>query len=576
MLAELRVSNLGVIEEVTVVLGPGMTALTGETGAGKTLIVDAIGLLLGAGADPVMVRPGASEATVEGRFVSADGEETILCRVIPAAGRSRAYVDGKMAGAAQLTEVGSSLVDMHGQHAHQTLLRPAVQRAMLDRFGGIDTDDVQRARMEVRRVEEAQAAIGGDARNRARETDLLKFQLAELDAAMLHSPDEDEVLRAEEARLGDAAALRDAATRVRQILTDDDGVSDRIGEALALLSGKEPLAELRDGLAAVGEEIADLARDARSAEEAFEDDPERLAEVSARRQVISELRRKYGETLGDVISYRDEARSRLDQLESHEATAAALEGERRDLLQKLQEAETRLLDARRASAPGLGAAVEARLRQLAMPNASFSVEVDDVPPGDTVTWKLGANRGEAVLALTKVASGGELARTMLAARLAVGPGGLAMGLSGLAAGDGQSSDGPETLVFDEVDAGVGGEAATAVGRALAALGSDYQVLVVTHLPQVAAFADRHLVVRKTTEGGRTVAGVSAAEGADRVVEVSRMLSGSPESATARKHAEELLDLAAIGAADGRPERPTRRRANNTSSKRDSPTAPSSR
>ena len=570
MLAELRVSNLGVIEEVTVVLGPGMTALTGETGAGKTLIVDAIGLLLGAGADPVVVRPGATEATVEGRFVAAGGEETILCRVIPATGRSRAYVNGRMAGAAQLTEVGSSLVDMHGQHAHQTLLRPAVQRALLDRFGDIDTDEVQEARAELRRVEEAQAAIGGDARNRAREADLLKFQLAELDAAMLDSPDEDEALRDEEARLGDAAALREAAARVRQILTEDDGISDRIGEALGVLSGKEPLGELRDRLASAAEEMADLARDARSAEETFEDDPQRLAEVSSRRQVISELRRKYGETLADVISYRDEARSRLEQLESHEATAAALEEEHRACLGKLHAAEVRLLEARRAGAPELGAAVEARLRQLAMPNARFSVEVEEVPPGDGVTWKLGANPGEAVLPLAKVASGGELARTMLAARLAVGPTGPAP------TGDDGGLGGPETLVFDEVDAGIGGEAATAVGRALAALGSDYQVLVVTHLPQVAAFADRHLVVRKTTEGGRTVAGVSPAEGSDRVVEVSRMLSGSPDSATARRHAEELLDLAAIGSGDGRGGTSPKRRSNDKAPRHDSPTAPSSR
>ena len=188
MLVELRVSNLGVIEDLTLHLGPGMTALTGETGAGKTLIVDAIGLLLGAAADPVMVRPGSVEAVVEGRFVSSGGEETILARVVPASGRSRAYVDSRMAGAAQLADIGAALVDMHGQHAQQSLLRPAVQRAMLDTFGGITTDEVDALRTELRRLAQSQAEIGGDSRDRAREIDLLRFQLAELDGAAWTHP----------------------------------------------------------------------------------------------------------------------------------------------------------------------------------------------------------------------------------------------------------------------------------------------------------------------------------------------------------------------------------------------------
>lgn len=534
MLIELRVSNLGVIEDLTLHLGPGMTALTGETGAGKTLIVDAIGLLLGAPADPVMVRPGAGEAVVEGRFASPGGAETILTRVVPASGRSRAYVDSRMASAGQLSDIGAALVDMHGQHGHQSLLRPAVQRAMLDSFGRISTADVDALRAELRRLAEAQSEIGGDSRNRARETDLLRFQLSELDGAGIESADEDELLRLEEERLADASSLRDAAERAHDLLGGDDGVADRLGQLVALLSGKPPLAGLRDRLVAVGDELADLARDARSTAEGLEDDPERLVEVGARRQVLTELRRKYGETLADVMAYRDEARGRLDLLESYDSRASALEDETRRISAELAAAEQRLLDSRREAAPALASAVQRQLRSLAMPNATFEVEVDDAPPGNTVTWKLGANRGEAVLPLAKVASGGELARAMLAVRLVT---------------DGTVSEeadhrgdhlGPSTLVFDEVDAGVGGEAAVAVGRALSDLGQSFQVLMVTHLPQVAAFADAHLVVQKRARGTRTVAEVAVAEGEERVIEVSRMLSGSPESDTARRHAEELL------------------------------------
>jgi DNA repair protein RecN (Recombination protein N) len=544
VLSELRVSNLGVIDEVTIVLGPGMTALTGETGAGKTLIVDAIGLLLGGSADPMIVRPGAAEAAVEGRFVAADGSETILSRVVPVAGRSRSYVGGRMASASQLAEAGAAFVDMHGQHAHQTLLRPAVQRSMLDRFGGIDVSEVQTIRQGIRLVAESQAEIGGDARNRAREIDLLRFQLTELEGAGLESAAEDDLLKLEEERLGDASALREASARLSDALAGEDGVEDRLGALLSLVSGKAALGVLSERLEGVNQEIADIAREARRASELFEDDPQRLAEVGARRQVLTELRRKYGETLAEVMSYRDGVKERLEQLESFESRAADLEERRAQLAEKLAEAELRIRDARRSAAPALSAAVQARLRELAMPRATFEVEVDGSPPGDAVTWKLGANPGEAVLALGKVASGGELARTMLAARLAVGAG---------RPGSDDETTGPSTLVFDEVDAGIGGEAATAVGRALASLADTYQVLVVTHLPQVAAFADRHLVVTKTTKGDRTIADVVVADGEERVVEVSRMLSGSPRSETARRHAEELL---ASAGRDPDPQRPT--------------------
>jgi DNA repair protein RecN (Recombination protein N) len=544
VLSELRVAALGVIDDVAVVLGPGMTALTGETGAGKTLLVEAIELLAGGRGDPTMVRPGARDAVVEGRFLAGsdagavpDGDgERILRRVLPAGGRSRSYVDGQMVASAALADVAAELVDLHGQHAHQSLLGPAAQRASLDQAAGVDDRDVRAARARLRHIDEELAGLGGDARARARELDLLAFQLEELDAAGLEDPAEDEALQAEEERLGDATAQREAAESAVAALSGEGGALDVLSTVVGLVAGRPALAGLHDRLRAVEADLVDVARDARGEAEGLVDDPARLEEVGRRRQLLTELRRKYGETLEAVIDYREDARRRHAELDGYEGRAAALEGRRVEAAAELAAAEEALGDARRAAAPGFAAAVTEQLRELAMPRARFEVRVGDDPAGHEVTWLLGANPGEPTLPLAKVASGGELARTMLAARLV---------LSGVAGGgtDGRGPVPARTLVFDEVDAGIGGEAALAVGRALAALGRDHQVLVVTHLPQVAAFAGHHLQVRKAVAGERTAAEVTALDGTARVVELSRMLSGQPGSATARRHAEELLALA---------------------------------
>ncbi|HEX4862723.1 MAG TPA: DNA repair protein RecN [Acidimicrobiales bacterium] len=543
MLTELRVTNLGVIQDVTMVVGTGMTALTGETGAGKTLLVDAISLLLGASTDADLVRPGAAEALVEGRFTDPAGEERILTRVVPATGHSRAYIDGRMASAANLGDVAGQLVDLHGQNGRQALLGPAAQRALLDQFASIPTDEVTAARRALKELEASRAAFGGDERARAREMDLLRYQIDELDKAGLESAEEDERLSDEEDTLAAASSLREAAAHVHAELTAEDGVTERVGSLLHLVAAGKALSTVHDRLAAVALELSDLAQETRLAVDSLEDDPERLEWIGARRQLLRDLRRKYGESLEDVIAFRDLSRQRLEELESHDQRAACLDREIEVAQADLAEKERELLSRRQAAAPALSAAVETRLRELAMPRARFVIEVGDQPPGDSVTWMLGANPGEPVLPLSKVASGGELARTMLAARLAV-----AAGLTAASetiscdspVGPGSTVPSAGTLVFDEVDAGIGGEAAVAVGRALAALSSDYQVLVVTHLPQVGSFADSHLVVEKREEGDRTVASVKSVDGADRVVELSRMLSGSPNSETARRHAEELL------------------------------------
>jgi len=519
VLVELRVEDLGVIDAVTLEFEPGMTALTGETGAGKTLLVEALELLVGGRADPVLVRPGAAQAVVEGRFV-VDDEEVILARAVAAKGRSRAWVDGRMAPVSALAEAGARLVDLHGQHAHQSLLDPAAQRRALDLHGGIDLTALVAARAQCRAVADELQALGGDERSRLREADLLRHQVAEIDSAALGDVDEDEVLAAEEGRLAEARSLREASGAALDALDPDGRALDLIGGARHALAGRGPLAPLDDRLAALQADAADIASELRRVVETWEDDPRRLEEVRRRRNLLHDLARKYGEGVAGVLAYGDEARRRLEALESVGERASLLQGELEGARARLAAAEAEVGGQRRRAAPALARAVAQRLRTLAMPRARLDVEVGD-DPGDEVAFLLGANPGEAVLPLAKVASGGELARAMLAMRLVV-------------------SEAPPTMVFDEVDAGVGGQAALSVGRSLAELAPDHQILVVTHLAQVAAHADHQIAVRKEAAGRRTVARVEPLGTEARVVELARMLSGQPTSATARRHAEELL------------------------------------
>ena len=523
MLAELHVRDLGVIADLHLLLDEGMTALTGETGAGKTLVVEAIALLMGERADAVVVRPGAEEARAEGRFVVGT-DEVVLARVVPRAGRSRAYVDGRLATAAELAEVGRALVDIHGQHAHQSLLSPRSQRAALDRFARVDLAPLADARTRVKALDDALAGLGGDARAQAREVDLLRFQLGELEAAAVDDPDEDVALELREDALADAAAHRDAAAAAYDALEGEVAAGDAVGRAVDAVSGRRPFADVEGRLRALQAELAEVASDLRLAGDAIVDEPDALDAVRGRRRLLHELCRKYGEQLSDVMAYRAEARARLDELESRGQRVAVLEAERRQAVAAVGEAAARVAEARRASAPDLSARVEGHLRALAMPGARLEVAVGGAGPADDVEFLLAANRGGAPLPLAKVASGGELARAMLAARLVL-------------------TDAPPTLVFDEVDAGIGGAAALAVGRALAEVGSRHQVLVVTHLPQVAAYADHQVAVTKEDRAGATAAAARPVAGPERVVELSRMLSGQPTSATARGHAEELLATA---------------------------------
>jgi DNA repair protein RecN (Recombination protein N) len=529
MLTELHVADLGIVADLTLVLDRGLTAITGETGAGKTLLVEALELLVGGRADTTLIRDGASEARVEGRFFDPrSGDETVLARALPSEGRSRAYVDGRLATVAELAEIGVRFVDLHGQHAHQSLLAPAVQRGALDRFAGpAATDplaDYRGARADLRRLEADLAALGGDERSRARELDLLRFQIGEIEAAGIDDEGEDVALEAEEALLADAIAHREALVAAYGAV-EGPGL-DAVGSAAAALSGRLPFAELAERLHAAQAELAELGHELRVARDAVEDDPERLEAVRARRHLLRELSRKYGETLADVRAYGIEAGRRLAELEGFEARAAELEAERGEARQRATSAAAALSRARLAGAGALAEAVTPNLRELAMPAAAFEVVVEPAEPtddgADRVTFLMSANPGEPPRPLARVASGGELSRAMLAARVVL-------------------SEAPPTLVFDEVDAGIGGEAGAAVGRLLADLAGTHQVLVVTHLAQVAAFADAQVVVEKREQGKRTVASAQTVAGEERVRELSRMLAGVGESSHARSHAAELLE-----------------------------------
>ena len=315
MLTDLHVRDLGVIEDLTLEFGPGMTALTGETGAGKTLVVEALQLVLGGRANPGMVRAGAVEALVEARFVLGEGDEArevVLARSVPAEGRSRAWVDGRMAPLGALGETASELVEIHGQHEHRALIAAAAQRNVLDAFAGTDLSRVRALRSQIRALDEALAGLGGDDQQRAREADVLRYQVAEIAAAHLEDPEEETALRLEEDRLADAGAYREAALEAVELVdpaAGEGGVLDQLGRAAGALSGREAFDPYRERLAAAAIDLSDVARSLRDELDGWQDDPGRLGDVQERRRLLGELRRKYGQDLAAVMEFGRRGRS---------------------------------------------------------------------------------------------------------------------------------------------------------------------------------------------------------------------------------------------------------------------------
>ena len=528
MLVELSIENLGIIESSRLTFDSGFTAFTGETGAGKTMLVEAIGLVVGQRADVSVIRDGAEEARVEARFVTSgpDGDvETILCRVLHREGRSRSYINDRMATVATLAEVGQSLVDIHGQHAHQRLMSASVQRDSLDAFGKVDTSALREAREAVTQIDANLAALGGDEKSRVREIELLSFQCEEIENAGLSRPDEDQALSREEDELGDVVRHQEALLKVSALLSDDGNAVDLLGQVSRALSPITSMSEIRERVENLLDELNDISHTVRGAAENSEENPERLEEIRLRRQALRDLVRKYGDTIADVMAFGAEARTRLNELLSYSERVQELESSRANALKVLHSRQLEVGRQRRKTAPGLAAAVEKRLRLLALPHATIQVAVGDEgsdPSGEAVSFMLAANPGSAPMPITKVASGGELARVMLALRLVL------------------TTD-PATMVFDEVDAGIGGAAAVAVAQALRELGTDHQVFAVTHLAQVAASAHSHIVVSKSVKSGKTYGRATKVLQEDRVGEIARMLSGGIADESALTHAQEILN-----------------------------------
>jgi len=568
VLEEIRIENLGVISRARVMLGSGLTVLTGETGAGKTMVLTGLDLLLGGKADAGAVRTGQDHAMVEGRIavdpgspVRARAKEAgaeldddgslILLRTVAAEGRSRAHLGGRSVPHAVLAELADDLVTVHGQADQARLRSPARQREALDAFAGVAhtatlaayrADWAERARLDSEIDDLAKRA-----QDRLREAELLRLGLTEVER-VAPQPGEDLELAAEADRLGHAEDLRAAAALAHDTLAgDQEAVDDaaatftvdRARRALEQAGDHDPeLAGLATRLAELGYLLADVAAELSGYLHDLEADPLRLETVQQRRAELGQLTRSYGEDIDRVLAWAQSAGLRLLELDGGGDRLTVLVACRAELIARLTTCAATLTAGRQGAAEILAAAVTEELVGLAMTGARLLVDVADVgtagPWGsDAVEMLLVPHAGAPARPLGKGASGGELSRVMLAIEVA------------LATSPESGARRPPTFVFDEVDAGVGGKAAVEVGRRLARLATGAQVLVVTHLAQVAAFADTHLVVTKTTSAGIdtvTDSDVRPVTGADRVRELARMLSGQEESVAARTHAAELLDL----------------------------------
>jgi DNA repair protein RecN (Recombination protein N) len=539
MIEELHIVDLALIDEAWIELGPGMTALTGETGAGKTVLLGALKLLIGERADATSVRAGAAEALVEGRFV--DGStDALVRRRVTADGRSRCTLDGEMATVGALADRIGPLVDLHGQHEHQTLLAPATHVAHLDAWAGSTLSDAltsyREARAEWRRTEQAVVEATTRIEAAGRDADRLRRLIAETDAVGPVAG-EDETLEARLPALQHSERLTEAATVAAGLLRGEGGALDSLALAASALSRVAGIDPTLDSLAAqIGDSQAlvdDAGSSIRAYGDAVEHDEGFLEATLARLSVLTSLKRAYGPTLDDVLASREEAARLLADVDDGEAVLKQAT-DRASRARAALEAKARLLaDARRSAAPGFASAVIEITAELAMEGArieiafhetAFEQWTEDGP--ERVEFLYAPAPAQPARPLARIASGGEMSRVMLALK-GVGNGGAA-----------------PILVFDEVDAGIGGAAATAVGARLAALARDRQVIVVTHLAQVAAFADAHLVVRKTLDQGSAVTVVVPVEGESRLAEISRMLSGD-ESAASLTHAAELLNRSRV-------------------------------
>lgn len=560
MLLELVVENYAIIERVRLRFHPGLNLLTGETGSGKSIVVDALALLLGARASPDVVRSGAQRARVAGIFelpedahlqktlreagIETEDGELLLEREILAEGKSRAFAGNRPVTAALLREIGACLADIHGQHEQQRLFHPETQLALLDAFAGLD-ELRERMALLFRRWRAAVAELEElekSEQEKLRMADLWAYQMREISQAA-PKPGEDATLEQERRVLQNVARLQEhASTAFEALYESPDSALVRTRQALRRL---EELARIDASLESARDELRQAEIAIEEASYALRDylsrleaNPARLEEVESRLAVLERLKRKYGSTLEDVLAYQQELSRRMEALESAEERKAALTRERDALASEFAAVAAEASSQRQVAARRLARRMEAELAALAMPSAAFRVELRHVPwhehGRDAVEFLIAANPGEEPRPLERVASGGELSRIALALRTLIG--------AGARHGAGRA----RTLVFDEVDAGIGGRVAETVGRRLKQLAAQYQVLCVTHLPQIASFADHHYFVEKREIGGRVTASVRELDDAERTREIGRMLSGERLTPEALRHAERMLRMARGG------------------------------
>jgi DNA repair protein RecN (Recombination protein N) len=553
MLTELRIKNFAIIESLALPLAPGFNVLSGETGAGKSIIVGALGMLLGERANSDMIRTGADRATVEGTFeiasdkalarildergIEVDDGLVVLKREVAATGRGRAWINGSSVTAAVLADVGRLLVNLHGQHEAQTLLDADSQRRILDAFAGA-TDQAAEVRQahdalsQIRRTISDLSKRRGDAEKRA---DYLRHVTKEIEDAKVVAG-EDERLEDEARRLEHADELRQLTENATAAVSGEENtLIDQLaalGRTLAQIQKIDPsldkLSELYD---AAFYNVEELGRELDLYLATIDLDPARLDAVRRRRDLLFLLAKKYGPTLADVIATGESARAELDLAESGGLDIGVLEKRRDEAANRLGVAASKLTKMRRDGARRLADAVDEVLPELGMPDGHLAIDLPEAGEvmatgAEDIVFKVSLNLGHEARPLARVASGGELSRVMLALKTILA-----------------RLDGVPTLVFDEVDAGIGGRVGLQVGETMRKVASSHQVFAISHLPQIAARAHHHIVVSKSPRGGVTTADVSIVEGDPRVLEIARMLGGDPESDVSRAHARELIEHA---------------------------------
>ena len=557
MLVELHVTNFALIDRIDLIFGAGLNILTGETGAGKSIIIDALGLALGGRAGADLVRTGAAKAVVEAVFdltrapaevrrrlsdagLDSDEEaDTLLVtrELLRAGGKSQCRINGRLMPVAVLKEIAEGLVDVHGQHEHQSLLAADRHIDILDSWGGKDAlalrQQVAGIFTETNSLKRERERLRTDARERARMLDLYRFQREEIGSAQLQANEEEE-LAADRSRLANSEKLSAAATDAYVTLSGAERGSGALDTLNTALSAVEHAAILDENLTVVAETLRsavsyaeDAARELRVYQEAVEFNPERLEEIEARLDLLRTLKRKYGETLGEIIAYGEELTGKLDELENSEAREEALTTAIAKSEEKLNTTAARLTKARRKASENFASGIARELADLGMAATKFEVSLEPQPMSskgaDHVEFLLSPNPGEPLRPLAKIASGGEMSRIMLAMKSVLARTGAV-----------------PTMIFDEIDVGVGGRTAQTIGDKLESLAKDAQIMCITHLPQIASRAGTHFFIEKHVLDGRTTVSVVPLDSEGRIEEIARMLGGSRRSETVVQHAREML------------------------------------